>query len=312
MQEKVRPVVASKPRHRFWWLMPRAFDWLSSSLYIGIFIVAVVPAPPRIALGQIPLLAGVLLTLLLIDRLEYWRYGEKIPQRVAVLLFILRIALIQCTIPLEGFNFTPFLYLIPPYLAVMYFGNKVGYATAALAIAAYLATLWWHQHDWYMNTLSVFLAIIYAFGVVFVVLMARVVCLEKAGRIREQASRVRAEELLAEVERSHRQLQAYAERVAELATTEERNRVAREIHDGLGHALIAINVQLEKALVYYDKQPQEALQAISDAKRVVKEALQDVRRSVRTLRAEQEPFACIHAITLLVEQLRKNALAVDF
>ena len=312
MQEKVRPLVASPPRRRLWWLMPRAFDWLSSSLYIGIFIVAIVPAPPRIALWQLPLLAGVLLTLLLIDRLEYWRYGEQVPQRVAVLLFILRIALIQCTIPLEGFNFTPFLYLIPPYLAVVYFGNRVGYATAALAIAVYLAAVWWHQHDWYMNTLSVFLAIIYAFGVVFVVLMARVVCLEKVGRIREQASRVRAEELLAEVERAHRQLQAYAERVAELATTEERNRVAREIHDGLGHALIAITLQLEKALVYQEKQPGIALQAVSDAKQVAKDALQDVRRSVSVLRTPREPFACTRGITLLVEQLREHGLSVDF
>lgn len=312
MQEKGRLLVASQSRHRLWWLMPKAFDWLSSSLYIGIFIVAVVPAPARIALWQLPLLAGVLLALLMIDRLEYWRYGEQVPLRVAVLLFILRLALIQCTILLEGFNFTPFLYLIPPYLAVVYFGNKVGYAIAVLAIAMYLGAVWWHQHDWYLNTLSVFLAIIYCFGVVFVVLMARVVRLEKAGRLREQASRVQAEELLAEVEYAHRQLQVYAERVAELATTEERNRVAREIHDGLGHALIAINVQLEKALVYYDKHPQEALQAISDAKQVVKDALQDVRRSVRALRTEQEPFACTQKITLLVEQLRKNALEVDF
>src|SRR5947207_5897144 len=109
-----------------------------------------------------------------------------------------------------------------------------------------------------------------------------------ARRIREQASRIRAEELLAEVERSHRQLQAYAERVAELATTEERNRVAREIHDGLGHALIAITLQLEKALVYQEKQPGIALQAVSDAKQVAKDALQDVRRSVSVLRAKRE------------------------
>ena len=174
---------------------------------------------------------------------------------------------------------------------MVYFGNKVGYAIAALAIAAYLVPVWLHNSHWYLNPLSAFLVIAFSFAVVFVVLMARVVRLEKAGRIREQASRIRAEELLAEVEHAHRQLQAYAERVAELATTEERNRVAREIHDGLGHALMAINVQLEKALVYYDKQPQEALQAMSDAKRVVKEALQDVRRSVRVLRTEQEAFA---------------------
>jgi signal transduction histidine kinase len=309
MQEKVGPSAASQ---RFWWFMPRAFDWLSSSLYIGIFIVAIVPAPPRVALWQIPLLALVLLALLLIDRLEYWRYGEQVPLRAAVLLFILRIVFILCTILLEGFNFTPFLFFILPYLAVMYFGNKGGYVTAALVIVAYLAVVWWHQHGWYLNTLAVFLAIIYCFGVVFVLLMARVVSLEKAGRIREQASRVRAEELLAEVERAHRQLQAYAERVAELAAAEERNRIAREIHDSLGHALIAITLQLEKALVYQEKQSQVALQAVSDAQRVAKDALQDVRRSVTVLRTSREPFACARGIALLVEQLREKALSVDF
>ena len=312
MQEKVGLLAAHPPRQRFWWLMPRAFDWLSSSLYIGIFIVAIVPTPPRVALWQIPLLALVLLALLLIDRLEYWRYGEQVPRRAAVLLFILHIAFILCTILLEGFNFTPFLFFILPYLAVMYFGNKGGYVTAALAIAAYLGAVWWHQHDWYLNTLAVFLAITYSFGVVFVLLMARVVALERSGRRREQASRVRAEELLAEVERAHLQLQAYAERVAELAATEERNRIAREIHDGLGHALIAITLQLEKALLYQEKQPQVALQAISDAKRVAKDALQDVRRSVSVLRASREPFDCTRGITLLVEQLRENGLSVDF
>ena len=312
MQEKIAPLVANQPHRRFWWFMPRAFDWLSSSSYIGIFIVAIVPAPPRVALWQIPLLALVLLALLLIDRLEYWRYGEQVPRRAAVLLFILHIAFILCTILLEGFNFTPFLLFILPYLAVMYFGNKGGYVTAALAIAVYLAAVWWHQHDWYLNTIAVFLAIIYSFGVVFVLLMARVVCLEKAGRIREQASRVRAEELLAEVERSHRQLSAYAERVAELAATEERNRIAREIHDGLGHALTAITLQLEKALVYQEKQPQAAFQAVSDAKRVAKEALQDVRRSVSVLRTSREPFDCTRGITLLVEHLSENGLSVDF
>ena len=69
---------------------------------------------------------------------------------------------------------------------------------------------------------------------------------------------------------------------------------------------MAINVQLEKALVYYDQRPQKALQAISDAKRVVKEALQDVRRSVRSALTEPEPFACIQGITLLVEQLHEK------
>jgi len=189
---------------------------------------------------------------------------------------------------------------------------RTGFTMGALVIAAYLARVWWYQPGWYLNPLSVFLALIFTFGVVFVVSTAQVVRLEKEGRIREQASRVQAEGLLMEVKHAHRQLQAYAEQVAALATLEERNRVAREIHDSLGHALMAINLQLEKALVYYDSHPQEAVQAIRDAKSVAKNALQDVRRSVRALRTEQEAFSCTRAIEMLVEQLRASSLVVDF
>jgi signal transduction histidine kinase len=302
----VRPV-----HHRLWWLVPKSADWLSSSLYLGIFIVAFLPQL-GLVWWKILLLASVIFTLLLIDRLEHWHYIDQTPRRVAVLLFSSRIVLFVCTILIEGLDFTPFLFLILPYLAMAYFGNSAGYVTAALTITAYLLPVWVHNPQWYLNSLSLFLAITFTFAVVFVVLMSRVVSLEKMRRVQEQVSRIRAEALLAQVEHAHQQLQVYAERIAELATTEERNRVAREIHDGLGHALIAINIQLEKALVYYDTYPQEALQAINDAMGVVKEALRDVRRSVQTLRATQEPFACIQGITLLVERLRRNGLAVDF
>src|SRR6266516_7697794 len=164
MQEKIH---RRQNRHRLWWFMPKAFDWLSSTFYVGIFIVAFLPSPSRIALWQVPLLTSVILTLLLIDRLEYWCYGEQVPLRVAVLLFIGRIVLIVCTILIEGLDFTPFLFLIPPYLAVVYFGNRVGYAMAALAIAAYLVPAWLHNPHWYLNPLSAFLAIAFCLTVVF-------------------------------------------------------------------------------------------------------------------------------------------------
>jgi len=312
MHEKtVSPV--SKPQrlrpHRFWWLMPTPFSWLSSALYIGLLLYALAPAAPGfaqvLALWQVLLIAAIVLGLLLVDRLEYLRYGEQIPPRTAALLIIARITLILLAGMIEGFNFIPLLYLILPYFVMVSFGYKMGYGMAALVTLLYFVPMWWFQPDWYRDRFEVLLVLLFVCGMVFVVVMARGILLEKA-------SRVQAEELLAEVERAHQQLQAYAERVAELATTEERNRVARDIHDGLGHALTAITIQLEKALVYYDKYPQEAMQAISDAKHVAKDALQDVRSSVRALRAEQEPFACIQEITLLVAQLRETALAVDF
>jgi signal transduction histidine kinase len=88
---------------------------------------------------------------------------------------------------------------------------------------------------------------------------------------KEKASRTRAEELFAELEASHRQLKEYAGQVAELATTRERNRLARDIHDTPGHFLTVINVQLEKALAYRETKPQEAGEAISSVKRLADE-----------------------------------------
>ncbi|HEX2909196.1 MAG TPA: sensor histidine kinase, partial [Chloroflexia bacterium] len=114
-------------------------------------------------------------------------------------------------------------------------------------------------------------------------------------------------QLLAELEISHRQLKAYAEQIEELATIEERNRLAREIHDSLGHYLTAINIQLEKAMLQHDDRPEEAMQTISDTKRLASEALQDVRRSVATLREQAQPaFSIVEKLNTLVDDVRNN------
>ncbi|MFB9446360.1 sensor histidine kinase [Dactylosporangium vinaceum] len=72
--------------------------------------------------------------------------------------------------------------------------------------------------------------------------------------------------------------------VAELAAARERNRLAREIHDSLGHHLTAIAVQLEKAEAFRDRDQQAAARAVTDARWSAKQALAEVRDSVRTLR----------------------------
>jgi signal transduction histidine kinase len=114
-----------------------------------------------------------------------------------------------------------------------------------------------------------------------------------------------------ELEEAHQQLRLYAGQVEELATAKERNRLAREIHDGLGHYLTIINVQLEKALSYRDRNPDEEEQAVRDAKRLASEALQDVRHSVSTLRAADDAFILTAALHTLVERLRSAQLAVE-
>lgn len=147
-------------------------------------------------------------------------------------------------------------------------------------------------------------------AIIFILILAFILSIAYRAR-REQANRLRVERLLHDLEVSHRQLQAYAEKVAGLAAIEERNRLARDIHDGLGHYLTVINVQLEKAMAFRDRAPEVADQAVRDAKRLAGEALQDVRRSVYSLRNSEEPFSLVQAVTGLVDNMRRSQFSVD-
>ncbi|HSR29858.1 MAG TPA: histidine kinase, partial [Anaerolineae bacterium] len=64
---------------------------------------------------------------------------------------------------------------------------------------------------------------------------------------RADTARRESQALLEELQEAHRQLQEYALRAEELAVVEERNRLAREMHDTLGHRLTVASVQLEGA-----------------------------------------------------------------
>src|SRR5205814_655022 len=93
-------------------------------------------------------------------------------------------------------------------------------------------------------------------------------------------------------EASRARAEAYAGQVAELAAITERNRLARDIHDSLGHHLTAIAIQLEKATAFRQRDPTASEQALVDARRSTQYALEDVRQSVGQIRAATGCGAC--------------------
>jgi signal transduction histidine kinase len=283
---------------------------MSSLLYIGVLVpflysfVTQTTYNPALTSWQAVLMIVAIILLLGVDRLEYRLYGEETPPRAAIFMLAARIALIEVVAWLDQIKYSPFLYLIVPFLACLYFGEIVGYCLAILAEIAYFIEHFYYNPDWLSNGTELHYLVLFTIGVVLVITIARVVNKEKA-------SRARAEELLAELEVSHQQLKDYAGQVAELATTRERNRLARDIHDSLGHYLAVINVQLEKALAFRAKKPREADQAVGDAKQLASEALQDVRRSVSALRATGELPELIPSLTELVERVRSDYCPVE-
>lgn len=292
------------------WLMPRPWDYVSTILTIGVVAVHffmhlsdVCPTCGRFTLPNLTLLVGGALLLLALDRIEYWRYGETPPKPIATVLFVLRTVLIIAISIADSFNLSLFLFLFIPFTSFPVFGAGVSYALAVVAWLFYLAKITPDHPLWYRDVEQVIFFSIYTLGLVFIVAMAHVVR-------REQRSRTDAEKLLADLEESHRQLQSYALRIAELAATEERNRLARDIHDSLGHYLTVINVQLEKALAFRERQPIAAEQAVKDAKRLAGEALQDIRRSVGALRNAPERFSLVQNLQELVKNVADGQLQV--
>lgn len=89
-----------------------------------------------------------------------------------------------------------------------------------------------------------------------------------------------------ELAAAHSQLQAYSAQVEEMAAIRERNRIAREIHDTLGHSLTLLAVQLETAMQFEVRGDPGLHAELREARRVAKACLADVRHSVAALRPD--------------------------
>lgn len=81
-------------------------------------------------------------------------------------------------------------------------------------------------------------------------------------------------------------LRQYALRIEDQATLQERSRIAREIHDSIGHSLTAQSIQLENALLFIDSNIDKAKCFLVQAKNMGANALKEVRFSVSALRSD--------------------------
>jgi signal transduction histidine kinase len=92
--------------------------------------------------------------------------------------------------------------------------------------------------------------------------------------------------------------------VAELAAANERNRLAREIHDTLGHYLTIIHVQLEAARALMRDEPERGMTAVNRAQALAKDGLTAVRQSVRALRHDSRVEGLVEQIASLVDAVK--------
>ncbi len=125
-----------------------------------------------------------------------------------------------------------------------------------------------------------------------------------------QASRqgMNTERLAAALRSTNAQLEMQADQVAVLAVAQERNRLAREIHDAVGHSLTVVGVQLDAAEAFMQQAPARALDTIRKAQRSSREGLAEIRRSVSSLRAKKEERTLTESLTSLITGAERPGL----
>jgi len=160
-------------------------------------------------------------------------------------------------------------------------------AMCLLVIAGVSGNLSWFPAwpDWLRNIAQATTAVV--FVVVYVGVAQR-----------EHDARQRAEALSAEV--------------AQLATANERNRMAREIHDTLGHYLTVIHVQLEAARAVLGTDANRSMLAVSRAQTLAKDGLAAVRQSVKALREDASVDGVAEQIASLVDSVRDEGFSAAF
>jgi signal transduction histidine kinase len=119
----------------------------------------------------------------------------------------------------------------------------------------------------------------------------------------------RQERLVVELAGTRRQL-------AQQALQAERRRIARDVHDFVGHGLAAVMLQVTSARHVLRRDPEAAEEALRSAEEVGRRSMQELRRTVALLRSDDEagvaaPVPTASEIPALIEQARAGGLAVE-
>jgi signal transduction histidine kinase len=213
----------------------------------------------------------------------------------------------------SGFNAMVLLPLAAQSVILMQ--GALFYAANLAILLTFVFSVFFFNLGWanFWSGIQIFLA-----GQAFVIIFTHMA-------VKEERSRKVIERLASDLAEANQSLRQYALQVEELTLNKERNRLAREIHDGLGHYLTTIHMHLQAASVLAQQRPgnpqitpaistgQAIAEVINTAQELTQEALEDVRLSVAALRAPlDEGLPLPQRIAALLESIEISGLQTAF
>ncbi|PUA36217.1 sensor histidine kinase [Paenibacillus elgii] len=120
------------------------------------------------------------------------------------------------------------------------------------------------------------------------------------------------ERQLVELKQAHAELQEAAVHSMRYAAITERTRLARDIHDGLGHHMTSLIVQLQALKLIFGKEPAAAEESVEELLKVARKGMEEIRTAVREWSDDEKGLGII-ALKGLVSQTQSNSkLQIEF
>jgi signal transduction histidine kinase len=126
-------------------------------------------------------------------------------------------------------------------------------------------------------------------------------------------AQMRSEMLLADLQQANQKLKAYAAQVQELAAAEERNRLARELHDSVTQIIFGLTLSAQAARIMLDRNPSRVAAQLDHMQELAQSALAEMRALIQQLhpRPQAEGGLAAGLRRLAAEREVNDGLSVD-
>ncbi|MDY4815127.1 MAG: sensor histidine kinase [Turicibacter bilis] len=109
-----------------------------------------------------------------------------------------------------------------------------------------------------------------------------------------------------QLKQAKEELELYASSMAELAVLKERNRISRDIHDSVGHAISTAMIQLNAIEVIAKKEKSSVAPLAANLRDFLKDGLQEVRIAIAQLKpSEYKTYQELYRIEELIQNFEK-------
>jgi len=126
----------------------------------------------------------------------------------------------------------------------------------------------------------------------------------------QKAENQRIRNLNNQLNEANNRLRDYAFELERMTEVRERNRLAREIHDTLGHTLTGIIMGSDASLALFDAAPEEAKKRLQVVAQAARDGLNDVRRSIKALRPDAlEKASLAEALEAMIANFKETTSA---